>query len=425
MPPVRDVLSRAVEFYLSSRVLRAIAVAALLYAVIERVWWFPADDPWVSYHIDYDVYRLGGEALRAGDDLYGYLPDTREGTNLPFTYPPIAAVLFAGLSLLPFTAGGVLITLATCLSMLAVVWLVLRELGAGRVAALWLTAPLGVYAMQIMPMRETIGFGQVNAILMALVAIDLFAGRGKWWQGSLVGLALAIKLTPAVFLAYFLMRRDFRALAVGLGSALLYTGIGFVVTPRDSAVYWTRALFDPRRIGEPSFASNQALKGMLARAGVDSSVVWFLLCATLGLACLALMAHLFRRGEDAMAATTMGLYALIASPVSWGHHWVWTMPAVIIMGFWAWRWLPSWRGWLLAGFTLLGAWVYLAAPHWFFSHPDEKVTDWSRWAQVAGNAYLWWALAALLLAGLCAPPQRPTSSSAWGISPGNSRERKP
>ncbi|HJE51449.1 MAG TPA: glycosyltransferase 87 family protein [Tessaracoccus flavescens] len=403
MSTLRDLLRRAVELYLSSRVLRAVAVAFVLYLVVGLTWWFPGEDPWIRYAIDYDVYRLGGQALLNGDDLYGLLPDTRAGANLPFTYPPIAAVLFTVFAVIPFSTGKALLTLATCASMLGVIYLVLCELGATRRGAFWLMFPLGAFALQTLPMRETIDFGQVNAILMALVVIDLFAFRGRPWQGALVGLALAIKLTPAVFLAYFLIRRDWRALAVGIGSALLYTGIGFLITPRDSLTYWTHTLRDPERIGEPGFASNQALQGMLARAGVDSTLVWFLLCAVIGLACLALMWRLFRDGHDAMAATTMGLYALVASPVSWGHHWVWVVPALIVLTHWAWRWLPSWRAYLLAALVAVGAWIYWNGPHWMLNPPADDAPDWSTWEQVAGSAYLWWALAALAAAALLAP----------------------
>ncbi|MGH3558644.1 MAG: alpha-(1-2)-phosphatidylinositol mannosyltransferase, partial [Mycobacterium sp.] len=53
-----------------------------------------------SYRIDVDVYRMGAQAWRDGHQLYGdvLFKTWLQDTPLPFTYPPIAAVLFT-----PFT----------------------------------------------------------------------------------------------------------------------------------------------------------------------------------------------------------------------------------------------------------------------------------------------------------------------------------
>ena len=49
------------------------------------------------------------------------------------------------------------------------------------------------------PVRETVNFGQVNMLLLFLVAVDLLlaAAGGNRWAGMGIGLATAIKLTPA------------------------------------------------------------------------------------------------------------------------------------------------------------------------------------------------------------------------------------
>ena len=50
----------------------------------------------------------------------------------------------------------------------------------------------------------------------------------------LLGVAIALKLTPAVFLLYFLLRRDTRALLVTAASAVVATLAGFAFAWRDS-----------------------------------------------------------------------------------------------------------------------------------------------------------------------------------------------
>ena len=49
---------------------------------------------------------------------------------------------------------------------------------------------------------------------MALVSLDCLAQSPRWPRGALTGLAAAVKLTPAAFVLFFLMRRDWRAAAL-------------------------------------------------------------------------------------------------------------------------------------------------------------------------------------------------------------------
>ena len=63
------------------------------------------------YRIDLNVYRIGSAAWLHGGDLYGVLPPTSTGARLPFSYPPIAAVLLAPLALVPMPVALTLLTL--------------------------------------------------------------------------------------------------------------------------------------------------------------------------------------------------------------------------------------------------------------------------------------------------------------------------
>ncbi|MHA7861645.1 glycosyltransferase 87 family protein [Tessaracoccus sp. Y36] len=416
MPDVRTLVLRAVDTYLHSWVLRLLALGWLGYLTYSWLYGFPGED-FIPYRIDFDVYRIGGQVFRDGGDLYGRMPDTIIGANLPFTYPPIAAAIFSAFTFVSWRVGSVTLSALTVAAMLGVLYLVVRELGSNRRDALWLTVALGCLALHLDPLAETVEFGQINAVLMALVMVDLLAGRGRWWQGSLVGLAFAVKLTPVVFLAWFLMRRDWRPLIVGVGSALLYTGIGFALRPRDSIAYWTRVLPDSERIGEPAYPANQSLNGMVHRAlsGDAATWIWFVACVLIGLACLALVRVLFAQGDDVTPAVVLGLYALVASPVSWSHHFVWAAPALVVVTAWAWRLGPVWAAWLTALTGAAGLWVFRHSPHWDFPHPPEQNPNWTPFQQVVGGAYFWWVLGALVVLGLAAfvhrrsPRSRPSS----------------
>ncbi len=114
-------------------------VAAAVISAYAVVYGRPGEVPFLPerfkltppYRIDLDVYRLGAETLLRGGDLYGTLPDTEIGANLPFTYPPIAAMLFVPLALLTMRDANLLFSFGTLGLLVVVMVLVLREFTDG------------------------------------------------------------------------------------------------------------------------------------------------------------------------------------------------------------------------------------------------------------------------------------------------------
>ena len=388
-----------------------LATAGSWFLIFGAIW----REDFLPYRIDLDVYRLGGQMVLRGGDLYGRLPDTVVGANLPFTYPPIAAVLFAPFAAMPYWLANLVFSAGTLLCLAVVVYLVMRavtELKGSRLA--WASMAVYSVALWLGPVWETIDFGQINIFLMMLVVVDALAGRGKWWGGSLIGLAMAIKLTPAVFLAFLLVRRDWRALAGAVVSALAATGLGFLFLPEASLRYWTQVLADPSRIGGLAYVSNQSLNGLLVRLGLSEGggMVWFALCAVIGLALLAVMWLLLKQGHAAAAMLAMAFYALVASPVSWSHHWVWIVPALIVLVAWADRerstvlWATAW----------VGAAVFYTRVAWHMPHNDGKERLWTWWQQILGNAQLLWGLGFLVVLALMAWRGRSTTHAKVGAA---------
>ena len=105
----------------------------------------------------------------------------------------------------------------------------------------WLAAALVAPAVTFVePIRANFEFGQINVVLMTLVIADCVPRRTPWPRGLLLGLAIAVKLTPAVFLLYFLLRRDVRALLVTTASALAATHSASAVrSPTSTALPMT------------------------------------------------------------------------------------------------------------------------------------------------------------------------------------------
>jgi alpha-1,2-mannosyltransferase len=104
------------------------------------------------------------------------------------------------------------------------------------------------------------------------------------------------------------------------------------VAPKASGQYWLHLLGDASRIGPVGSAINQSLRGALTRsAGFDVAMgpqwVIAVLAATV-LAGLAMRAAV-RAGQTLAAIVVAQFYALLVSPISWSHHWVWVLPAVV------------------------------------------------------------------------------------------------
>jgi peptidoglycan/LPS O-acetylase OafA/YrhL len=303
-----------------------------------------ASSPWSGrpfaiggYRLDLDVYRIGSLVWQHGGELYGPLPPTVYHQHMPFTYPPLSAIVFAPLSRVPFWVASVGINLLTAVSVLVVLVLALRRLGRPRARwARWLViAALFPMAMWFEPIRETLKFGQINAVLMVLVAIDCLIVRRGWPRGILVGIAAALKLTPAAFILWFLIRRDWRGALRSLVSFGVVTGIAFVLDPHDSLRYWSSTVFNTGRIGDAAFFDNQSITGVLARFGLTGApreLLWLTLAAgVLALAALG-MRRALAAGQPVLALSVNAVAVLLCSPVSWSHHWVWAVPLVLSLG---------------------------------------------------------------------------------------------
>jgi alpha-1,2-mannosyltransferase len=364
------------------------------------------------YGIDLDVYRIGGHAWLRGGDLYGRLPPTADGTRLTFTYPPIAAVLLSPFSLMPMPVAGAVLALGTVALVAVALRVILRSLTGPPAGSWWALAWLLPAALFLEPVRNTLTYGQINVALMALVMLDCLVDAPRWPRGALVGLAAAVKLTPAAFVLFFLLRRDYRAAMAAAVSFLATTVIGFLLAWHDSVRYWTGIVFETGRIGRPGYAADQSLQAVLARAGLDprtpaGMAVWLALSVVvLAVAGLG-MRHALAASERCWALSLNALAALLISPISWSHHWVWCVPAVLTLAALSRRYLAR----LPLVLAVCGLLVFGAAPQWWFPASAGRELRWAPWEQVVGSSYVLFAALVLLLSA-CAVLTPPRSRRA-------------
>ncbi|WP_285641932.1 glycosyltransferase 87 family protein [Lentzea sp. NBRC 102530] len=281
------------------------------------------------YPIDLDVYRLGGLAWLEGRSLYTGFTGPPLDPRLPFTYPPAAAVLFSALSFVPSPLLFPLMVVSGFVALTVVCVAVAGKVNPRLTWTAGLLVPVGALALD--PVWMTYGYGQINLYLLALVVLDVLLVTDRRWRGVLIGVAAAVKLTPAIFVLYFLARRDWRAAGTSAATFLGLAVAGFLAAPTDSSQYWLHSLLNPDRIGDMSLATNQSIRGVLRGFGLAPGFETLLWVAFAGLAVLTAWLVARRTRDDLVALFVIAAAGLLASPVSWLHHWVWCVPVLVFL----------------------------------------------------------------------------------------------
>lgn len=364
------------------------------------------------------VYRAEGAAVAGGGDLYGF---TVTEWELPATYPPFAAILFVPTTWLPpaalkavFLAGNVAL-----LAILVHLSCRLAHLPA-RAPLLCTATALGLW---LEPVFQTVLFGQINLALACLVLWDLTRPRGTLGKGFWLGVAAGIKLTPAVFVAYLLLRGRTReagtAVAAFAGTVLL----GALVLPSASVEFFTRRLYETGRVGKAWIVDNQSLQGLVARSlhAPDPGLAWAGAAALAGAAGLWAARRARREAHGLLAAA---LTALLVSPISWSHHWVWCVPLLALLA-------ADGRVRLAAAVAAL----FTARTFWLLPHQGDLDLRLPWWQQPLAAPYALLALGVLPYLGLsgarsragdeAVPPPRGVPRAGGGVPRGAGGRQPP
>ncbi|MEU9891397.1 glycosyltransferase 87 family protein [Sphaerisporangium sp. NPDC051011] len=323
------------------------AVALLIIGVAA----VPLVDYWLSNPadqrlVDLDVYRTGGQSVLLGLPVYDVI--TPAPQLLPFTYPPIAALLAVPLAVMSWPVAQWVWTAGVLVCLAVSVHFCFRDVLAHRRPRAWappvlfgpvLFGVVAVACLYLMPIRDQFRFGQVDILLVMLCVVDVLARRPWWPRGMLIGLATAVKLTPGVFLIYLLItgfgkdalpeqRRTFFMAAF---TAALLTIVPFLVIPHDAANFWFSALLDSERLGSNTATTNQSIRGMLLRLYLPGWLTAALWLAVAGFVAWYGFRHARRaliRGDRMTAVALTGLMAVLISPVAWIHHLAWLVIAL-------------------------------------------------------------------------------------------------
>ena len=185
------------------------------------------------------------------------------------------------------------------------------------------------------PIRTTLGYGQVNTMLMALVVADLLPRRGRGRAapdpaGSLIGLAAAIKLTPALFVVFAFLIGKRRAALTAIVSF-----VGFTAARRDLPVFADRRLLaglagGDTRTAAPLYAGQPVAARRLLPArrllAAATTLIGLGFAAVVALLGALVAAQWWQAGRRCSRWPWSGCATCLASPLSWTHHYVWILP---------------------------------------------------------------------------------------------------
>jgi len=353
--------------------------------------------------VDLRVYRFGG--LIAAHVAPWYNPhrvsplyDWPGHLNLKFTYTPFAALLFTMLTIPALPLLLKTWVAVNVLALIAAIWFTLgglpqfspggpaqgsavsvgparaartgppQEAGPTaptRAARMGATLLLAAVMFWTEPVQRTLYLGQIELVLMALIMWDACQPDRRWWKGAGIGLAAGIKLVPLIFIPYLLLTGRFRQAAVAAGTCAATVALGFCVLPADSRRWWLGGVFARgSRTGFVGWEGNQSLSAVVTRfAGsvTGGHGPWLAVAALTVVAGLAAAAVLARSGYPLAGVLTCALTGLLASPISWDHHWVWVVPGVAALAGYAARCRAALR-WALLAVAALVTGLFAAWP---------------------------------------------------------------
>lgn len=271
-----------------SRIISILGWALAAIGVLGHVLWATGgalvrEGNWIA--LDFHVYYQAAKVLGRGEDIY------LAGISPPYIYPPLLAILVLPLSWLQVTPATILWKLFQHVCLLAAGWLLVRLLpGAIRP----LVAGVLLFGLLTVVVKSEIKEGQVNslillvtvgaiyAILMAASSKQKAGGRVENTEyeahntlhasrftfhaiaGTLLALAVSIKVLPVLLVAYLWWRGPRTAAAIASGGFLALQLISLLVTPATLR-YWTEVF--PSLFSEAFHSpDNQSLGSSISRA---------------------------------------------------------------------------------------------------------------------------------------------------------------
>ena len=331
---------------------------------------------------DFSVYYVAGRSLISGrTDLYS--PDFARGVVMDYRYLPFFILVFAPLSLLPYTAAAfvwhLLNTLAIVVAVMSIASIYSEQ--SDKRTKVWTVAFFTVISYFAM----ALDYGNVQLIVTAMMfaGLSLALKRRDLPAATLLAIATTVKIVPALTLVYFAITRRFRLLGlviVIIAALNLLPSVYFGIAGNTELVArWYEHVIGGQEFHETNGPINLSLKGQLRRTfteidytrRVDGDYrypavnvatwpvsiidrIWLALSAGSVLGGLVLIwwtssSRAFGdvHGDTRLAALQLGLLIclmLFVGPLTWKVYLIALLWPVVAVGMTAWEHVPLRRG---------------------------------------------------------------------------------
>jgi alpha-1,2-mannosyltransferase len=334
----------------------ALLVLATTIGLIWAAFWA---GPKPYYFFDIDFYRQAVlMVMRGTKTMYEAM-----------AYPPFAYLLLWWLPSVPMVLGDQIWTAVTFAVIVVVaVVLAMRAMEArgqdwrtnrwGLVTRACLSAALLTISM---PVASQLTCGQLSLLVLALAFLDVAGVVPRRFQGVLVGLAAAIKITPMIFAVYYLVTGQRRQAAVALGSFGAFTAFGALFFPQATLEFWTRLTGTGQEV-DPTLVFNLGIRSFLARISLDlihTSWLWEGLGLVLMIATLWRARRLHRRGDVMEAVLIVGAAAIVVPPNALPHYFIWLPMAAIWLVLTGSKWAKALGVGIYLVYSMAYMWVVL------------------------------------------------------------------
>lgn len=353
---------------LAIRILRYIAILALLfqYGSLAILMVVEPPETFRFVNVDFFTYYAGAALFAQGKNIYDARPTEAllkeqnliylENSN--YIYPPYtAALLSIPATVLPPRILGLLWYIASLIALAGALWLLLRLtaqtqdrrelIGKWRD---WL-----ILALLFVDTNYSYYVGQINAIVLLLLVGFLYCLQRKRpvLSGILLGIAILIKVAPAIFLLYLLVRRETRALIVSIvtvGSVVLLT-LPFLAGQMVN--YIQVALPDSTRLN--AHTANQSISTFFTRlfyrneytfALFDSPTLVRIFSIAMGLLLLSLSFYtVYRSNQHSDKANSLSfslflITMVLTAPLAWENLFIFLVVPILLL-LYSWRQLTN------------------------------------------------------------------------------------
>jgi alpha-1,2-mannosyltransferase len=260
-----------------------------------------------------------------------------------FTYPPAALLIFWPLSWFKvrtdvlwwtlFSEVALAATIAMCWRRVRASdpWMIAAGSMFGAIAAIVVFPPLSIH----------LALGQLGLFIALLVGVDyLVLATPNRLRGVATGVATAIKIYPVVFIVAYALRREWRAVATSVGSALATALIALALWPSLTVAFVRRQVLSGRELthflhNAHYLASSSSPFTIFFRWPFSGGPLAHVLgwAASLGAVALGLWAatRLYSRGRVASSFVMVLAASALAGPVTWDHYYVFAPLVVFVI----------------------------------------------------------------------------------------------